>query len=218
MASVKVIEAVKSSRRNGNVKAEQIRVAPYCRVSTDSEEQLLSYNSQVAYYKELVANKKEWELVEIYADEGISGTQTNKWLGFQKMISDAIGGKIDMIITKSISRFARNTLDTLKYVRLLKENNIGLIFEKENISSLERTQGQLIFSEKMASVGKLAAGVAHEVGNPLSAILGYINILLSADENFEGKGDYLERIKKEVQRIANHKGPGFLRRPRGYNC
>ncbi len=141
---VQVIEKNSELHRRGVPLAiERLRVAPYCRVSTGSEEQLLSYNSQVAYYRELVANKKEWELVEVYADEGISGTQTNKRLGFQKMISDAIGGKIDMIITKSISRFARNTLDTLKYVRLLKENNVGLIFEKENINT-QTMNGELL--------------------------------------------------------------------------
>lgn len=84
----------------------------------------------------MVENKSEWELVEIYADEAISGTQINNRIGFQKMINDALDNKIDLIITKSISRFARNTLDTLKYVRLLKEHNVALFFEKENINTL----------------------------------------------------------------------------------
>ncbi len=137
MSAVKVIKADSdiSNRRRGNV-AEQIRVAPYCRVSTDSEEQLLSYKSQVMHYKQLVESNPSWQMVEIYADEGISGTQTTKRIAFQKMINDAIDGKIDLIITKSISRFARNTLDTLKYVRLLKENNVAIMFEKENINTL----------------------------------------------------------------------------------
>ncbi|MEA1975650.1 MAG: recombinase family protein [Bacillota bacterium] len=136
MAVVKVIKANKKTRRNGNAVVENIRVAPYCRVSTDSEEQKLSYNSQVMHYKKLVESNPKWDMVNIYADEGISGTQTSKRMEFQRMINDAVDGKIDMIITKSISRFARNTLDTLKYVRLLKEKNIAILFEKENINTL----------------------------------------------------------------------------------
>ncbi|HKK83100.1 MAG TPA: recombinase family protein, partial [Atribacterota bacterium] len=137
MGKVKVIEASKKSRRQRNSFIEnQLRVAAYCRVSTDSDEQKLSYQSQVLHYKQLVETKPEWELVDIYADEAISGTQINKRVDFQRMINDALEGKIDMIITKSISRFARNTLDTLKYVRLLKEKNIAIMFEKENINTM----------------------------------------------------------------------------------
>lgn len=136
MGAVKVIEANKSGNRNGKIRVDQKRVAPYCRVSTDSEEQKLSYNSQVMHYRELVESNPDWQMVDIYADEGISGTQTSKRVEFQRMINDALDDKIDMIITKSISRFARNTLDTLKYVRLLKEKNIAILFEKENINTL----------------------------------------------------------------------------------
>ncbi|SKC77468.1 recombinase family protein [Maledivibacter halophilus] len=137
MKEVHVIEA-RSDRinRRNSKKIERIRVAAYCRVSTDSEEQLLSYNSQVLHYRQLVQSNSEWELVEIYADEAISGTQINNRISFQKMINDALDDKIDLIITKSISRFARNTLDTLKYVRLLKKHNVAIFFEKENINTL----------------------------------------------------------------------------------
>lgn len=137
MAEVQVIKANtgRVNRKNAQV-IEHTRVAAYCRVSTDSEEQLNSYNSQVEHYKQFVQSNPEWTLVDIYADEAISGTQTDKRLDFQRMINDAVEGKIDFIITKSISRFARNTLDTLKYVRLLKEHNIAILFEKENINTL----------------------------------------------------------------------------------
>lgn len=137
MAYVKVIKASSSriDRRNAKV-MDRLRVAAYCRVSTDSEEQLSSYNSQVDHYKNMVEANPQWGLVDIYADEGISGTQIEKRLEFQRMINDAVDGKIDLIITKSISRFARNTLDTLKYVRLLKDNNVAILFEKENINTL----------------------------------------------------------------------------------
>lgn len=137
MADVQVIKASTSRVNRKNAKViERLRVAAYCRVSTDSEEQLSSYNSQVEHYRNMVENKPDWALVDIYADEAISGTQTDKRLDFQRMINDAVDGKIDLIITKSISRFARNTLDTLKYVRLLKEHNVAILFEKENINTL----------------------------------------------------------------------------------
>lgn len=137
MSNVKVIEPSKNSRRQRSRFIEnQMRVAAYCRVSTDSEEQKTSYESQVLHYRQLVETKPEWDLVDIYADEAISGTQTSKRMEFQRMINDAVDGKIDLIITKSISRFARNTLDTLKYVRLLKEKNVAIMFEKENINTM----------------------------------------------------------------------------------
>jgi site-specific DNA recombinase len=118
---VEIIEStVGKINRDNSIKIERLRVAAYCRVSTDSEEQLLSYNSQVKHYRDLITSNEDWEYVGIYADEGISGTQTRHRKNFQKMINDALNEKIDLIITKSISRFARNTVDTLKYVRLLK--------------------------------------------------------------------------------------------------
>lgn len=115
---------------------ERLRVAAYCRVSTDKEDQISSYKSQVDYYTDLIKKKKEWALADIYADEAITGTQVTKRGDFQRMINDCMNGDIDMIITKAISRFARNTLDTLKYVRMLKEKNIAVYFEDENINTL----------------------------------------------------------------------------------
>lgn len=113
------------------------KVAAYCRVSTDSEEQLNSYKQQVSYYTALIQGTPEWEFVCIYADEGISGTSSERRPEFQRMIKDAKDGKIDLILTKSISRFARNTVDILRYTRELKEHGIGVKFEKENINTLE---------------------------------------------------------------------------------
>ncbi|SHE89998.1 recombinase family protein [Caloramator proteoclasticus] len=120
-------------------------MAAYCRVSTDQLEQLLSYEAQVAYYTSYITNHPDYELAGIYADEGISGTNTKKREQFNKMIEDCKAGKIDMIITKSISRFARNTLDTLNYVRQLKELGIGVIFEKENINTLD-SKGEVLLT------------------------------------------------------------------------
>ena len=115
----------------------QKRVAAYCRVSTDSEEQLTSYTNQMKVYTEMIASNKEWEFAGLYADEGISGTRADKRPQFQKMIEDCHKGKIDMIITKSVSRFARNTVDCLDYVRSLKEIGVGIYFEEQNIDTLK---------------------------------------------------------------------------------
>ena len=136
MSDVQVIKANKSENRIRGRKVEILRVAAYCRVSTDSEDQLNSYKSQVMYYTDLIKKKHEWSLVDIYADEAITGTQVTKREDFQRMINDCMNGDIDMVITKSISRFARNTLDTLKYVRMLKEKGIAVFFEDENINTL----------------------------------------------------------------------------------
>ena len=116
---------------------KQLRVAAYCRVSTDSDEQLTSYKTQKKVYTEMIAQKPEWCLAGIYADEGISGTRADKRDEFQKMIKACLGGKIDYIITKSVSRFARNTVECLEYVRMLKSRGIGVLFEEQNIDTLK---------------------------------------------------------------------------------
>ena len=127
MATVTVRKATKKLEQRGKgVTIETIRVAAYVRVSTDSKEQLESYNSQVKHYTDYIASKPEWQLVEIFADEAITGTKTIKRDEFHRMISEALKGNIDLIIVKSISRFARNTVDTLNYVRMLKEKNVAV--------------------------------------------------------------------------------------------
>ena len=125
-------------------KYHQLRVAAYCRVSTEQEEQQNSYQVQIAYYTDLINRKKEWTLAGIFADEGISGTQTKKRTEFNRMIRMCRNKKIDLVITKSISRFARNTVDCLEYVRQLKDLGIGVIFEKENINTLTMTSEFMI--------------------------------------------------------------------------
>lgn len=117
----------------------KIKVAAYARVSTDHEDQKNSFSSQKKFYENKIKNHSEWILVDIYADEGLSGTSLTKRTNFIRMINDAMIGNIDIILTKSISRFARNTVDTLKYVRMLKERNIGILFEEENINTLDKT-------------------------------------------------------------------------------
>ena len=123
-------EAISSSKR-------QLRVAAYCRVSTDDEEQLTSYEAQKNYYTDKIMTNKEWTMAGIFADEGITGTSAHKRPEFLRMIRQCKQGKIDIVLTKSISRFARNTVDCLNYVRALKELGIAVIFEKENMNTLE---------------------------------------------------------------------------------
>ena len=115
----------------------QYRVAAYCRVSTDKEEQENSLENQITYYKNKIESTTNWTLVDIFADFGISGMNDKNRIEFQRMIEMCNKGKIDLIITKSISRFARNTVDCLTHVRKLKANNIGVIFEKEGINTLD---------------------------------------------------------------------------------
>lgn len=121
------------------------RVAGYARVSTDSEEQFTSYEAQVDYYTSYIKSREDWEFVKVYTDEGISGTNTTKREGFKSMIADAMEGKFDLIVTKSVSRFARNTVDSLTTVRQLKEKGIEIYFEKENIWTLD-SKGELLIT------------------------------------------------------------------------
>lgn len=121
------------------------RVAAYARVSTDKAEQITSYDMQVRYYTNYIYSNPSWDFVKIYTDEGISAVSTKHRAGFKEMISDALNGKIDLIITKSVSRFARNTVDTLTTVRKLKDKGIEVYFEKENIYTLD-VKGELLLT------------------------------------------------------------------------
>ena len=125
-------------------KLKQTRVAAYCRVSTDQEEQANSYQVQIAYYTEYINSKPEWTMAGIFADEGISGTQTKNRTQFSRMIRKCRQKKIDLVLCKSISRFARNTVDCLEYIRELRSLGIGVIFEKENIDTLNMTSEFII--------------------------------------------------------------------------
>lgn len=137
MADVEIIKAwnTHSPKSRANV-LKKMRVAAYCRVSTDDEDQLKSYDSQVKHYTSYINSNPEWSFAGIYADEAITGTQVKKREDFLRLINDCMNGDIDMVVTKTISRFARNTLDTLKYVRMLKERGIAIFFEEENINTL----------------------------------------------------------------------------------
>ena len=121
------------------------KVAGYARVSTDHDEQLTSYEAQLDYYTTLIKGHDDWEFAGMYSDEGVTGTSVKKREGFQTMVADALAGKIDLIITKSVSRFARNTVDSLSTIRELKEHGTEVFFEKENIWTFD-SKGELLIT------------------------------------------------------------------------
>ena len=125
--------------------AIKLRVAAYARVSSDSTDQLNSFMAQLNYYTTLISSKENWILADIYADEGITGTSAQKRPDFQRLLSDCRKGRIDKILVKSISRFARNTLDCLETIRELKAIGIGVCFEEQNIDTSEMS-GELLTS------------------------------------------------------------------------
>lgn len=138
--AVKVIEARPLSQIEGVAIPEKLRVCAYCRVSTDSEEQKESYANQLSHYTQKIQSNPNWEFVDIYADEGISGTTDKKRPEFLRMIEDARAGKIDMILTKSISRFSRNTVVLLEKVRELREKGIAVVFENINTDTARKAR------------------------------------------------------------------------------
>ncbi len=153
MAKVTIIPSTKNQHTQLPLGSTTLRkVAAYARVSTNSDEQYTSYEAQVTYYKKFIENRQGWAYTNVYADEGLSGTNTKRRAGFNKMIADALNGKINLIITKSISRFARNTLDTISFVRKLKDNGVEVFFEKENLWTLD-PKSELILTI-MASIAQ----------------------------------------------------------------
>lgn len=165
--------------------ARKKRVAAYARVSTDMDEQVSSYEAQIDYYTKYIHTKEEWVFVEVYTDEGISATNTKHREGFNRMIAAALDGKIDLILTKSVSRFARNTVDTLTTVRKLKAKNVEVFFEKENIYTLD-SKGELLITimsslaqEESRSIsenvtwGQRKRFADGKVSLPYKAFLGY---------------------------------------------
>jgi DNA invertase Pin-like site-specific DNA recombinase len=177
------------------------RVAAYARVSTDNEEQISSFDAQMDYYTRHIQSNPAWEFVGLYSDEGISATSTRKRDGFNRMISDALDGKIDLIITKSVSRFARNTIDSLTTVRQLKEKGVEIYFEKESIYTLD-SKGELLITimsslaqEESRSIsenvtwGQRKRFADGKVSIPYGQFLGYK----------KGENDLPEIVEKEAK-------------------
>lgn len=185
---MRVVQRIPATIRNFKAKPfdtqQKRRVAGYARVSTDHDDQVTSYEAQVDYYTHYIMGRDDWEFVGIYTDEGISATNTRHRDGFKRMVKDALDGKIDLIFTKSVSRFARNTVDSLTTVRKLKDKGIEIYFEKENIwtldakgellitimSSLTREESQSISENvtwghrKRFADGKVSVGFSHFLG------------------------------------------------------
>jgi DNA invertase Pin-like site-specific DNA recombinase len=143
--SISMIPSKPEYDRSIKPQFKALRVAAYCRVSTTLEQQETSYEAQVSYYTEKIKSNPNWKLAGIYADDGKSATNTKKRDDFNAMIEDCMAGKIDMVITKSVSRFARNTVDSLQNIRKLKEKNVAVFFEKEGVNTLEGT-GELLIT------------------------------------------------------------------------
>ena len=203
---VRVIPATKTPETLHAVRDGKKRVAAYCRVSTDSEEQLNSYEAQKNYYTQKIEDNPDWEMAGIYADEGITGTSTRKRAEFNKMITACKRGRIDLIVTKSLSRFARNTVDCLETIRLLKANGIGVYFEKENINTLTESSEFLItlFSgfaqaeseslSKNVTWGKQKSAEAGKVPFQYKKMLGYRKGADGEPEIVPEEADIVRRI------------------------
>ena len=141
----KIPATITAERKNIPVPGKKLRVAAYARVSTRDELQLTSIESQITYYSGYIGTRPGWELAGVYADHGLSGTGTKNRAGFNRMIKDALDGKIDLILTKSVSRFARNTVDSITVIRKLRAKNVDVYFEKENISILD-AKGEILLT------------------------------------------------------------------------
>ena len=182
------------------------RVAAYCRVSTDSEEQINSYTAQKAYYTQKIEESPDWELAGIFADEGITGTSMKKRKEFNRMITACKRGGIDLILTKSLSRFARNTVDCLETVRMLKARGIGVIFEKENINTLTESSEFLITlfsgfaqaeSESLSSNIQLGIRMAMKEGK----VNFHYRSMLGYQRGADGKPEIVPEEAEVVRRI-----------------
>lgn len=200
------IEAVPKIFEANTPNTHKRRVAAYARVSTSSDEQLLSIEAQKDYYPKFIASYPNWEFVGLYADEGISGTSSKRREEFNRMIADALCGKIDLIITKSISRFARNTVDTLTAIGKLKDANVEVFFEKEQIFTFD-SKGEfmltLLFSmaqEKSRSFSENVTWGQHKrmadgkYSLPYAQFLGY-------KKDADGKPEHVEEDAVIIRRI-----------------
>jgi DNA invertase Pin-like site-specific DNA recombinase len=192
MAKVTTIPPKRQNGKSAQPKdVKKLRVAAYCRVSTENEEQATSYQTQIEHYTEVIEKNPDWVLAGIFADDGISATSTKGREQFNQMIQACTDGKIDMVITKSISRFARNTVDCLNYIRELKSRNIAIFFEKENINTLDASGEVLITimaslaqqeSESLSQNVKLGIQYRFQQGK----VMVNANCFLGYDKDAEG--------------------------------
>lgn len=212
------------------------RVAAYARVSTEQDEQLGSFENQVRYFEQHIKSNPEWEFVGIYSDEGISGLSTAKRDGFNQMVADALAGNIDLILTKSISRFARNTVDSLSTIRKLKEAGIEVYFEKENIYTFD-SKGELLLTimaslsqEESRSIsenvrwGQAQKRTRGEYGMSYGRFLGYEKGPDGKPQINEDEAEVVRRIYRmyldgsNIREIARSLQQDNIPTPAGKNC
>lgn len=171
------LKKIKKSIYPQDYRAQKKKVAAYVRVSSKFEKQTYSYFSQMEYYKEKIKKNANWTFVNVYADYGVSGSSDHNRAGFLQLINDALNGKVDLILTKSVSRFSRNTVDTLKYIRMLRDIGVGVIFEENNINTLN-LNNELILTllSTMAQREVENLGMNISLGKKMSLLNGKITI------------------------------------------
>ena len=179
------------------------RVAAYARVSTDMDEQLNSYEAQIDFYTQKIKSNPDWEFIEVYTDKGISGTNTKRREGFNRMINDALAGKIDLILTKSVSRFARNTVDTLTTIRQLKEHGVAVHFEEQGIDTMDG-KGELLITIMSSIAQEESRNISENVtwGKRKSAADGKISLAYKHFLGYEKGEDGLPKIVEEQAKIV----------------
>ena len=204
MPNVTVIPATRNLHTGiRNDAVAKRKTAGYARVSTDSEEQLTSYEAQVDYYTNYIKSRPEWEFVDVYTDEGISATDTRHRSGFNKMVQDALDGKIDLIVTKSVSRFARNTVDSLTTVRKLKEKGVEVYFQKENIYTLD-SKGELLITIMSSLAQEESRSISENVtwGKRKRFADGKVSLAYSSFLGYrKGEGGQMEVVPEEAETV-----------------
>lgn len=199
-----VFDPDQAEKREYNVTAtRKKRVAAYARVSTEQDAQQNSYEAQISFYTDYIKSRPDWEFAGVYADEGLSGTSYKKREGFNRMVDDAENGKIDLILTKSISRFARNTVDSLTITRKLKAAGVEVYFEKENISSMD-AQAELIFTIMSSVAQEESRSISENVrwGHQRSMEAGKVSLAWSNFLGYEKGPDGLPHIVEEQAKIV----------------
>lgn len=202
----KVIVIPAAPKNTGPAEQRQLRVAAYCRVSTKEEDQLNSYEAQKSYYTDKIMENKSWTMADIFADEGITGTSAKKQADFMRMMKWCKQGKIDLILTKSVSRFARNTVDCLNYVRMLRAQGIAVYFEKENINSMDEStelmltmMGAFAQAESESISGNIQAGKRYAMQRG-EATINYHN-LYAYEKGPDGKPRIIPEQAEIVREI-----------------
>jgi len=204
--NVEIIEP-KNSNNSKPKELKTLKVAAYARVSTELDEQQSSYEAQIKYFTEYISSHPGWKLVKVYADEGITGTNMNKREGFKQMIADAEAGKIDLILTKSISRFARNVVDALDTIRKLQAQNVYIYFEKENLKT-DDPKSETLLAMMSSLAQEESRSISENVRwsierNMKKGKVKFPYIMLGYKKGADGKPEIVEEEAKIIRWIFN---------------